>query len=208
MKNTIILCGALFLFLLGCDKDNAAQSTSAPTPAPQASPQPPLPAINNFTDTTNEIQALKQRIYILELAKDSYKTAAFDPTGDKSYQRVDSNIGYFLVLVDNVEPYLDGQKISLLIGNPNNVTYSGAMLKVGWSARMPDFGLPPKQFNDAMNVYTASKKETQINLTDILRPGNWNKVSFTIAPAKSTEFGNLEIGITTNQVSLAGGRQQ
>jgi hypothetical protein len=142
----------------------------------------------------------------LELSKEtSYKTAVFDPTGERSYERVDGNVGFFLILIDNVEPYLDGQKISLLIGNPNNLTYSGAVLKIGWSARAPEFSLPPKQFSEEMAIYNASRRETKINVTDTLRPGTWNKVSFTIAPAKATEFGNLEIGITTNQVILARG---
>jgi hypothetical protein len=147
------------------------------------------------------IQELQTKVFQLELARDEFRTTWFDPTGAKGYQRVDANIGYFLVTLENVEPYLDGQRVTLLIGNPNSATFSGFEVKASWRIRAPTEGS-----KNTWAEWVNSQQEKVIKLTDTLRAGTWNKVTFIIAPAKAEQFGSLGIAITTNQIVLAGGR--
>jgi hypothetical protein len=175
----------------GCAKTEAENNTQ---PA----------ALGELSALKTKIGELEQKVFALELYRERYESAALDPTGSRSYQRVDGNVGYFLVVLENAEPYLDGQKITLLIGNPNNVTFSGVKLKAKWGPRYPEKKQSSQEWLEAYQAYTASSQEKEIELTDTLRAGTWNKVQFTIAPAKTDAFGRLEIGINTNQVRLSG----
>ena len=57
-----------------------------------------------------------------------------------------------------------------------------------------------KGFN--FSKWQAGLQEKEISLTDSLRPGAWNPVTFVLTPAKSDQFGYLELSMTTDTVSL------
>ncbi len=63
--------------------------------------------------------------------------SSFDGGGSKSYSYISTDKGVFLFAVDGVEPFLDGHKILLRIGNPMNMTFSGFKLKVRYGKRPP-----------------------------------------------------------------------
>jgi len=150
-----------------------------------------------------QIDELEIKVFDLEFRQNEFRTAWFDTSEGKGFGRVDANIGFFLVTLENVEPYLDGQKVTLLIGNPHSVAFNGFELKASWSARYPDRKLPSEEKEKQWKAFRASQRDKDIKLTNVLRPGVWNKVQFTIAPAKPDEFGRLGISISTNHVSLS-----
>jgi len=45
-------------------------------------------------------------------------------------------------------------------------------------------------------------RQKELSLTEVLRPGSWNRLSFILAPAKPEEFGYLELSMETNNISL------
>lgn len=196
--------------LMGCSKESPTASREAPS-APTKNhfvPDADLPTatkvdIEQLKDRINKLQA---RVFALEAGAQEHSSAWFDPTGDRSYQRVDSSVGQFLVVLDHVEPYLDGQRVTLLIGNPNNATFAGMKIKASWSRRIPDSTLDEKKLQLAWQEFNSSQKEKEITLTDTLRAGYWNKVRFTVAPAKSDDFGQLGIALTVNSIRLMGGK--
>ncbi len=142
-------------------------------------------------------------IYKRLWAIEQYNSVSFDPSGQKSYQRLDTNNGTFLILLDNVTPYLDGFKVTLSIGNPSAATYSGLKLNVSWGKRFPVY--EENKIDEYMKnseIANASTKEKVISLTDSLQPGSWNKVTLVISPASAKEFGRLGVTLTTDQVVL------
>lgn len=160
-----------------------------------------------ISELSTKVTQLESKVMVLEFQQNPYQTATFDPGDAKGYQRIDANVGTFLMTLDNVEPYLDGQKITLLIGNPNNMNFSGFKMKVKWGLRMPDLKNPPGgDFNSAWDAYQKSTKEKELSFTEALRPGMWNKVKLTISPAPAAEFGRFEVSMRTDQVSLIGGK--
>lgn len=189
MKNTLkyVLAISGLLVLIGCG--NKTPSNSA-----------------GNEDLSKQVAELQRKVWRLEVEKDLYSTANFDPTDSKGYGRVDANIGTFLVTLDNVEPYLDGQKVTLKIGNPNNMRFIGFKVKATWGMRFPDTKLQGDDWTKAYEAYNASTKEKEITFTETLQPGAWNKVSFVVSPANGNEFGRLNIAIETNQVSLVASR--
>ena len=102
-----------------------------------------------------------------------------------------------------MSPYLDGQKVTLSIGNPSSATYSGFTLKVRWGMRYPKYDA--NKAGEYLEQYRLAKKstqETEIKLTNKLSSGKWNKVSFNLTPAPANAFGRIELEIITNTVEL------
>jgi uncharacterized coiled-coil protein SlyX len=112
-----------------------------------------------------------------------------------NYQYVESNAGRFLVYCESVQPYLDGQKLKLRIGNPNLITYSGFTLKAKWGRAEPD------DFTEYEN-WRGSLHEKELELAADLKPGVWNTVEFVLSPASATDLAYVEVSITTNRVML------
>lgn len=200
-------CGAslillsLSCLLASCDQWSATQSTtSEDIKQIRKAVEEMNSKISKLDDRVSELDG---RADIAELVQKQGKTAAFDPSEPKSgFSKIESSTGYFLVSLENVQPYLDGQRVTLQIGNPLSVTYSGFKIKAIWSARLPTFGVADPEFSKKRKAWRDSKRQKEIALTQDLRPGTWNRISFVVAPAKAEEFGYLEIGIETNQVKL------
>lgn len=123
-----------------------------------------------------------------------YNSASFDLSSTQGYLRINSSSGYFLVSLQNVEPYLDGVKVHIHIGNPMFVTYNGFKLKAIWGAKL--------NLTDGQDGWRSSLKDKEISFTETLRPGCWNKINFVLSPIEPKNFGYLELSIQTDNISL------
>ncbi|MGI6621047.1 MAG: hypothetical protein ACOX35_06370 [Bacillota bacterium] len=118
-------------------------------------------------------------------------------TADKGYGRLDHNNGFFLISVDSVEPYLDGQRVTLNIGNPLNATFNGFTATITWGK-----AIPQEADVDAWLDWGGSLRDQTFQMLDTLSPGRWNKVSFVLPGTAPDEARYLRISITTDVVSL------
>ena len=123
-----------------------------------------------------------------------YEKATFDLSNATGYSRIDSNGGIFFIIVENVEKYLDGYKINLRIGNPQNCTYNGFELEAEWN----------KPFTVEMDYdeWTKNKKEKVINMTQQLSSGKWATCSVNLSPMTEEEIHNVSFSISTDSISL------
>lgn len=156
------------------------------------------------SDVRGELSSLKRFFY-------GEKTAKLDPAS-KGYSSVSTDQGMFLFSVAGAEPFLDGHKIILEIGNPMNMTFSGFKLKVRHGRRPPAF--PPFEVGDTNAVEIFQKwaqdtkswektlRKTEFSFTDSLQPGTWNKVDFTLKETKPEDVAYLEISIEIDKISL------
>lgn len=134
----------------------------------------------------------------LDFMKNQGRTVAFDPANSKGYSRLDTDTGTFLVSVEKVTPYLDGVRVTCNFGNPSAVSYQGFKLKAKWGPRLEN-GVKGSKYFD----WQESLQEKDIEVTDRLRPGAWNPVSFVVSPAKADQFGYLELSMETSTISLS-----
>lgn len=168
-------------------------------PAPQAGLQ------KQVEELRQEVQNLRQRLSRLNLdvirlraAQDAYKTVELDPASPRKYQRIDSDTGSFLISVEEAEPYLDGYKVQLEIGNPSSASYSGFSVTVRWGKKY-DWD----KFDAASHEkWEKSIREKEISFTNSLVPGMWNRVELILTPTKADELGFLEVSIKTDTISF------
>lgn len=141
-------------------------------------------------------ERIKERIWVTvwSKVKDSFvlrrEWAGFDPGSSKGYRRINTMSGFFLIDLERVEPYLNGVRVHIKIGNLMFATFHGFKLKVKWQETL-DF------------IDEREMKEEEISFTESLKAGHWNRIDFVLSPADPTKLGYLGLSIETDTVSLS-----
>lgn len=150
-------------------------------------------------DLSAKVAALEGQIremqFNLWMANEKSKNVEFDPTDLKGFGLVKSNNGDFLISVKSVDPYLDGVKVTLRVGNMYNADFVGCRFDVKWGSK------PPSGFN-GYSDWMKSLQEKSVSIVDRIRAGRWTEVSFVLSPAAPSRFGYMTISMTTDVVGL------
>lgn len=151
----------------------------------------------------NEMQSTvdyqRTRMARFQVEKDRYSKVYLD-TSSKGFQRLDTNCGTFWVMLENVEPYPDGYKLVLSIGNPYYAIFSGMKTLARWGPAF-DGNVSEKDVS-AYEAWEKTLKEKEETMTSELRPGTWNKMTLILAPAKQEDLAYVEFSMTVEQVKL------
>lgn len=191
-----------------------AQSTKATSPAPTA----------HSADLQRQIDSLKKKIGELDaelaILKGDSEAAGdiatlkgeLDVVGDilngkqdkndevllhpssRDFQRLDTNLGSFLVSIKDVSPYLNGYKIILNIGNPSAADFADATIHLKWGK--------PYNAKLSMDVWENSLRSQDTKLTTNLSSATWNTVEIILAPASPDELQYLRLSMDTPSVIL------
>jgi hypothetical protein len=116
----------------------------------------------------------------------NYRSAELDAT-EKAFTRVDSAFGPLFVVCEGAEPYLDGYKVHLKIGNPSSATYKGVSMFISWATAKPEVNKP-----EFVN-WSKSIHKKLFEFPDPIQPGDWNKIDVILSPAKPEELRYIEI---------------
>jgi hypothetical protein len=147
---------------------------------------------------------LKRQLLLVNLDRTKHKAITLDPA-ERTYERIDHDTGFFYVSFQNVQPYGDGQRITLHIGNPLMATFVNVELEVEWSPRFPERkeGMSDDDFQKLYQAYVDATHKKTVRLDKKIEQGSWNTVQFVIAPAPADKFGVLEIAsVKTSTVEL------
>lgn len=151
-----------------------------------------------------EIRALRRQIFKLSSKASQYESVALDPT-EKGYGRIDTTSGFFLILVRDAKPYLDGYRISLAVGNPSSARYDGFKMKLSWHAPLPEQkpGESDDQYSKRMDQWSQSEHEKEFSSIETLQPASWNPITIVVSPATAEEIKMLQIdSMETDRVLL------
>lgn len=145
----------------------------------------------NDLDVKNREQAID--IMLLKFEVNKYSSCVLDPTQLGPFQMIFTSCGMFFVSLQNVEPYLNGVKIHLRIGNPMMASYNGATLKIKYgNVCDPNF----------YDKWLKSIKNVEVKITDQLNPGRWNETTAVLSNIQPADFGYLELSMETENLSL------
>jgi hypothetical protein len=167
-----------------------ARVTTQPAPAKVVlSDGPSTAALDQKIKALAErLQSAETIVFSLNSEVSAHSDILLDPTS-KSFDRLDSNNGTFYVVLENVQPYVNGQKLTLRIGNPQSATFNGFELKLSWG-KVDDPNYMKKRKTDKQTVD--------------LRPGTWTRFEVPIAPATADDVqAGVTMSMTTNSLSLA-----
>ncbi len=136
--------------------------------------------LNKFIDTQTRNTNL-----LFERTKDAPKRAYLS-VFEIGYDVAETKVGNLILAINSIEPYLDGYKVDINIGNPNNATFNGLELDVICIAK-DRVGDPETHL---------------ISVTDTISAGSWNSVEFMIPGLSFDNLGYLNIQATSDLVSL------
>ncbi len=138
--------------------------------------------------------------------KDDLNTNAFIDVNSKNFSTAKSDEGIFLISCQGVEPYLEGYKVHLQVGNPTMLMVNNPKLTIEWG---PTFEKSAKSDSDKgikqtdwLANWKKSLRQTTVTLNESLRPGFWNDVEVIVSPAKADELAHFKVSIQTDSVSL------
>ena len=97
------------------------------------------------TSTREKIEQLQTKVVLLEMDVQSLRQANIDEqyavinplSRDYKIWRTDN--GIFYVSCDGAEPYPNGHKLKLRIGNPSNASFNGFKIKCEYGLKEPDY---------------------------------------------------------------------
>jgi hypothetical protein len=93
----------------------------------------------------------------------------------------------FLISCETVEPYLEGYRITLAIGNPHSVSFKNAKGTFGYGEELYE---------------AVVKQKISWSTTDQIRSGAWNRVQVTINPASAKDLRNTYVRFEVETASL------
>jgi len=154
-----------------------------------------------LSSLNEKIEKLEEKLsiqeFLLKEKQDKREEVYLDVT-QHTYQRLDTDTGFFLISVEDAVSYLNGYKIQLKLGNPSSANYAGYKLKIRW-AKSYDYS---KYTRDSYAEWSKSIQEREFSFTDKLESGAWNPAELILTPATPDQLGYLAISINTNTVSL------
>lgn len=116
---------------------------------------------------------------------------AFIDCNTKNYVQALPATGYlpFLVNCDNVEPYLEGFRITINIGNPHSVAFTQATGEIG--------------YGDTVAAAWLGTKRVLLPATTTIAPASWNRVQVTINPVAAQDMRHLWLEFNPVTASLS-----
>jgi hypothetical protein len=103
--------------------------------------------------------------------------------------------GAFMVSMDKVTPYADGQKVTFRIGNLQSASYANPTLKLQWGKR---FDAKSMEFSK----WLQSLRSKEEHVLQTLYPGAWNTVVVTLGPSTPEEVGYVELAMEVSTVNM------
>jgi hypothetical protein len=122
------------------------------------------------------------------------ESVTLDPS-ETSYGIISIPSGTFFIALDKVEPFLDGYRITLKLGNPYVVLFKDIKLKVEWNKRIPS---NPSSYE----AWVRETRTQEFSDTTDLGVGQWTRFSLVLAATKPDQLGYLNVKLSIGAVSM------
>jgi hypothetical protein len=123
------------------------------------------------------------------------QSVTLDPS-EKGYGIITTNSGHFFVSLDNVEPFLDGYRIVLRIGNPYAITFRDVRINAAWNKKFPS---DISKYNE----WAQTRRTQEFSESTELKPASWTTFRLALTETKPDQLGYLEIKLSTAGVRMS-----
>ncbi len=204
MNIKYILIGFLSLFFAGCSENQDALTRISDLEA-------------DLKTTRNQTTQLASRLLDVQVAMRSKlesETAAVVDPSSKGYSIARNEFGAFPVVIDDVQPYLDGHKVKFGVANLTSGTMTDVKLEIICGRRYPDIPArdDSQSAEDRINAFqqyfatVEEIKKSQRSLTisgdKDIAPASWNTYEAIIAPSKPEDLGRIEVNVKILGIKL------
>jgi hypothetical protein len=199
--------GCFLLFgVVSCEKQGDKRVHTAPSPWDQIEV---LKAQLDLLRADVKTQEFTQELYLDDLRSmlSGAKPVEIDVT-QKSYTPIHTPSGLLFIQCMGAEPYLNGHKLKLAIGNPLLATFNGFKLKCLYGPKQPPMPTGPyepktwQQYREASDKSLKSRRETEARFTETIGAGFWKEVELILVPSSAEELGMITIAMEIDAVHL------
>lgn len=169
------------------------------------------PALNKFSeDMQNTVHTYNQglesnlnKYYIKLRDKLDQRLSTLDnriivlDTSGKTFQRVDTDAGMFLVSIEKKELIENGIRLHMNIGNINFADFSDYKIKLVWGKKWTG-----GEAGDSYAAWRESLTGAEFSFQGALIKGVWNPVKIDLVPADSSKVEYIECGMSVSAVIL------
>jgi hypothetical protein len=148
------------------------------------------------SDLEERIGKLESQQFFTGLRLSDLENSEVDLKTDEDKYGIDhTSNGTFYVYVSKIEPFMDGYKVFLNVGNPSAATFSGANFNVRWGLTYDAKGKSLQEINE-------SRKEKNISSTKSFSAGAYTLVELPLTPATAEEVRTISVSVKFDQLSL------
>lgn len=104
-------------------------------------------------------------------------------------------LGVIPISIENIQPYLDGYRVTFHVGNTTSAALRGAEFEVKW-------GLPWDTKTATYKQISESQKAKKFSVTTTFPVGAYTAVDATLTPAKPEEVRTISILPILNQIAM------
>lgn len=174
LKNLLLLATG-FTVLVSASQVVAQQSR--PRPDSQQSP--------GTEELERRLKVLETQVRGLQ-SRTAYKFASLDcNTGKYDEFLFSGGTLVFLASCTKIEPYLEGHRVTLSIGNPHSFNFSSVKGSLSYG----------KDWADAV------ERQVEVSVTDSVRAGSWTSITVIINPSKPEQMRYLGLEMTAQVAS-------
>lgn len=121
-----------------------------------------------------------------------------------NYSTAKTNFGNFPVIAGKVEPYLDGYKVHLRVGNITTASFNGAKVTVKWGLEPNPYMIAENLVEgyDPLNIVKKKQKSKEFDISNIFRPGSYCGFDVILSPAKPEEVKAIYVKLSFSRISL------
>lgn len=180
---------SVLLVLLIASSVGAQPRNPAPT-VPTTRPSDYSPSKSGAND--EKVAALEERVKTLERRISYLGRRVANPWANldcttKKYDefQFESSRLVFLVACDGIEPYLEGHRITLKLGNPYAFDFKGLKGQLGYGKTAEEM----------------LSKNAEVTTAATIRSGIWNTITVIVSPSKAEDMRNLTLELSFDTAS-------
>jgi hypothetical protein len=177
----------------------------SPEPSSQLSPRVTI-IENELKKHSDEISSINTSIFSLKYFPALKSTVTFSPDAE-GFQPIETSVGNIYVMLEKIEPYANGHKVTFSVGNPYAADIINVKTKIAYGMPFNEF---LKQFpteeqyigKASYDTWQSSLRVTEKDIAEGLSARSWNLITFILAPSKPEEVGALRLTIEATGLSL------
>jgi SMC interacting uncharacterized protein involved in chromosome segregation len=150
---------------------------------------------SSLSSLATNLDSLATSYAVIDSSISKHKTCIFGRTS-KGCQRLDTDLGQFLISLAGITKHQNDYKLNLNIGNPS-------MSEIPWFVLHLSYG---KAFNQSESTsyedWRKSLKSREEQFQEHLKPGQWNKIEVPLGTLQPADLEYIVIGMVVDDIIL------
>ncbi len=166
----IILMLTSILWLTGCVDESRVASLEA--------------RITELAKANEKIASLESEIQALSFKQmiKSWGDVAYLTPGSDGYATIRFDLGVLTIAIDDIQPFANGSKVTLRVGNPLAAKINGLKATIQWG-EVDEKGGPKNE----------TGKSKEVVFTEQLPSGTWTRVNLVLDGVKTEKLGFIRV---------------